>query len=59
MAVLAVDTPPWWLRDSEARDQKMSQTVREVTPRKWRSMRTSPVGERMKRDWIIVFLKFN
>ena len=21
--------------------------------RKWRSIRTSPVGERMKRDWII------
>ena len=50
-----METPPWWLRLSDARLQKISQMVREVRmERKWRSIRTSPVGERMKRDWIMV-----
>ena len=53
---MAADIPPWWLIDSDAFSQKVSQTVRSVTtPRKWRSIRTSPVGLRMKSDCIMAY----
>lgn len=52
---MVVDKPPWCEIPFDALSQKKSQTDREmVVPRKWRSIKTSPVGDNINIDWIMM-----